>query len=139
MFSYQPGNPSQSANQRQALSGFHNFRFDRFGIQVHTTVMKMPSPMEMQLLALVATDERSGRDVAKLYRQETGKAISYGTLYTTFRRLKENGWVRVRDDQNEDGRVRYFNIDVDGRRALAKGRDFYADIAAFGLPEWRPA
>ncbi len=101
--------------------------------------MKLPSPMEMQLLALVANDERSGRDVAKLYQQETSKTISYGTLYTTFRRLKDDGWVKVRDDQDQDGRVRFFKIDVDGRRALANGREFYAGIAGFGLPEGRPA
>ena len=43
--------------------------------------------MEMQLLALVADQERAGREVAKLYHQETGKSIAYGTLYTTGRNL----------------------------------------------------
>src|SRR5882672_2194547 len=100
--------------------------------------MKMPSPMEMQLLAIVAGDERSGREVAKLYEQETGKTISYGTLYTTFRRLAESGWVKVRDDQDDDGRVRFFKLDIEGRRALAAGREFYASLATFGLPEGSP-
>ena len=93
----------------------------------------------MQLLALVAHEERSGREVAKLYEQETGKSISYGTLYTTFRRLKESGWVKTRDDEDEDGRVRFFRIDVDGRKALAEGREYYAGIANFGMPEGRTA
>ena len=95
--------------------------------------------MEMQLLALVAgTEELSGQEVFNLYREETGKCISYGTLYTTFRRLKENGWVKVRDDHDEDGRIRFFQIDIDGRRALDNGRRYYASIASFGLQGWRP-
>src|SRR5205823_5109156 len=108
-------------------------------MQVNTSCMNVPSPMEMQLLALVTDQERSGREVAKLYEEETGKAISYGTLYTTFRRLKERGWVKVRDDQDEDGRIRHFCLDMSGRRALACGREFYSGVARFGLAEGRPA
>lgn len=112
---------------------------DALSMQMHTNRMKLPSPVEMQLLALVAHGELSGREVAKMYEQETGKSMSYGTLYTTFRRLIESGWVKARDDEDEDGRVRFFKIDVDGRKALAEGRDYYAGIASFGLPEGRLA
>lgn len=101
--------------------------------------MKLPSPLEMQLLALVADDERSGREVAKLYKQEIGETIGYGSLYTCFRRMVEAGWVTVRDDKDEDGRVRFFKIDVDGRRALTNGRGYYAGISSFGLSEGRAA
>jgi DNA-binding PadR family transcriptional regulator len=101
--------------------------------------MKLPSPLEMQLLALIADDERSGREVAQMYKAETGEAIGYGSLYTCFRRMVEAGWVKVRDDLDEDGRVRYFKIDVNGRRALQNGRAFYAGISTFGLPEGRTA
>jgi len=94
--------------------------------------MSSPSPTEMQLLALVSDEELSGREVAKLFKESTGKAISYGTLYTTFRRLKDAGWVSVRDDEDEDGRIRYFRIDGPGIRALARGREFYRRIATFG-------
>lgn len=100
--------------------------------------MKMPSPIETQLLALVANEELSGRDVAKRFAQETGKSISYGTLYTTFRRLKESSWVKSRDDEDEDGRVRFFKIDVDGRKALANARSYYAEVARFGQPVGNP-
>jgi DNA-binding PadR family transcriptional regulator len=97
----------------------------------------IPSPIGMQLLSLVEHEERAGREVAKLYEQETGKPIAYGTLYTTFRRLRDAGWVKVRDDEDADGRVRYFQIDIDGRRALSNGRAFYAAIPRFGLPKLR--
>src|SRR5262245_39141442 len=92
------------------------------------------SEKEMQLLALVDT-ERSGREVAQLFEKETGRSISYGTLYTTFRRLKEEGLVKVRDSEDEDGRVRSFLITGAGQRALRNQREHYSALAAFGLPE----
>lgn len=98
--------------------------------------MRTPSPVETQLLALVDS-ERSGREVAKLYQQETGKEIPYGTLYTTFRRLKEAGWVTARDDEDEDGRVRYFRITGIGAAALSDARDYYRGLAGFALADWR--
>lgn len=94
--------------------------------------MNIPSPIEMKLLALVANQEMSGRDVAKRYVEETGRNISYGTLYTTFRRLKENGFIKVRDGEDEDGRIRYFRIDATGRHALAQAREYYSGLATFG-------
>jgi DNA-binding PadR family transcriptional regulator len=94
--------------------------------------MRTPSPVETQLLALVDT-ELSGREVAKLYQEETGKEMPYGTLYTTFRRLKEAGWVTSRDDEDEDGRVRYFRITGAGAGALSEARDYYRRLAGFAL------
>lgn len=87
----------------------------------------------MQLLALVAEEELAGREVALRYQTETGRAISYGTLYTTFRRLKDDGLVSVRDDEDEDGRVRYFRITGHGKRALNEARARYQSLASFGL------
>jgi len=101
--------------------------------------MNLPSPVEMQLLALVTDEELSGREVAKRFERETGRKISYGTLYTTFRRLKEANWVKVREDEDEDGRVRYFQADIGGKRALAEARAYYAGLAGFFLPEGRLA
>jgi DNA-binding PadR family transcriptional regulator len=91
------------------------------------------SQREMELLALVAFEELPGREVAKRFAEETGKSISYGTLYTTFRRLKEEGLVNVRDDEDADGRIRYFSINGAGKRALKGARDEYRKLASFGL------
>ena len=93
----------------------------------------IPTPLELQLLALVVT-RRSGREVAARYKDETGESISYGTLYTTFRRLKEAGWVTVHDDEDDDGRLRFFQIDAPGTKALNAGRTFYRELAGFGVP-----
>ena len=101
--------------------------------------MKIPSATEMQLLALVSACERSGREVAALYEDETGSKISYGTLYTTFRRLKDFGWVEARDDEDEDGRVRFFQTTGLGRQALDEARSYYQSLSVFGLSEGRAA
>jgi DNA-binding PadR family transcriptional regulator len=94
--------------------------------------MDLPSGTEFQLLTLVVT-ERSGREVAKLYEKETKRSISYGTLYTTFRRLREWGWVTVRDDEDEDGRIRWFRITASGVKAMERAREQYRNLASFGL------
>ncbi len=91
---------------------------------------KILSATELKLLSLVTT-ERNGREVAKLYRKETGKRISYGTLYTTFRRLRERGWVRMRGDRGSDGRIRLFVVTAAGSRALVGACAYYATLAEF--------
>ncbi len=94
---------------------------------------QLPSDKEFQLLALVAFKEKTGREVAKQFELDEGKSISYGTLYTTFRRMKEAGWVASRDDQDEDGRVRYFQITDAGLKAMNTARKRYETMAGFGL------
>ncbi len=93
---------------------------------------KILSATELKLLSLVTT-ERNGRDVAKLYRKETGKRVTYGTLYTTFRRLRERGWVKMRGDRGSDGRVRLFMVTASGVWALKRARAHYASLSGFGL------
>jgi DNA-binding PadR family transcriptional regulator len=94
--------------------------------------VKLPSPKELELLALISTKELTGREVALRYKAETGRSISYGTLYTTFRRLKEAGWVESRDDRDRDGRVRFFRLSASGARILKQARNEYARLATFG-------
>jgi len=93
---------------------------------------RLPSDVEFRLLAL-AVEEQSGREIARRYRHEVGHSISYGTLYTTFRRLKDAGWVKVREDSDVDGRVRFFQTSGAGLRALAAARSHHAALASFQL------
>jgi DNA-binding PadR family transcriptional regulator len=80
--------------------------------------MKMPSNTEYNLLCALGAREISGRALAKRYEQEQGSDISYGTLYTAMRRLKEGGWVAAREADEEDRRVRYFKLSAAGARHL---------------------
>lgn len=99
-------------------------------------VMADLSRVEFQLLALLNTREKSGRDVAVEFEAETGKAISYGTLYTTLRRLREAGYVSARDDLDKDGRIRFFVLTGAGRRVLTEARQTYAKLAVFAAPNF---
>lgn len=92
---------------------------------------KVPSPRELQLLALVVT-ERIGREVAKLYERETGERIPYGTVYTLLADMEEAGWVRSREDKRNGRRVRLFEIRGLGAKALNRGREYYRGLAEFG-------
>ena len=101
---------------------------------MHTNAVKLPSPTELQLLAILhECGELSGREVAKTFKRETGRSISYGTLYTAFRRLRERQWVHVRDSEDEDGRIRYFKVDSRGAAALTAARSYYSKLSGFGL------
>lgn len=100
-----------------------------YGIRVNTI---MPSEKQFQLLALCA-HEKSGRELAKAYEKEAGRKISYGTLYTTMRRLKEAGFVTVRDDEDADGRIRFFQATGAGLRAVAAARHRYMKLSNFGV------
>ena len=94
--------------------------------------MKLPSQKEFELLALLSDGrEHAGRAVALRYKEETGRTISYGTLYTTFRRLRSAGWIDAREDEDQDGRVRYFRVVGAGERVLTRARAHYAAMATF--------
>jgi DNA-binding PadR family transcriptional regulator len=90
--------------------------------------MKLPSKTERALLDALGGRERSGRDLAKQYEKESGKSISYGTLYTTMARLKDSGWVDSREDINGDRRVRLFKITGQGQSALSHIRAWESDV-----------
>jgi DNA-binding PadR family transcriptional regulator len=90
----------------------------------------VPSPMQLKILSLVL-GRRSGREVAELYRREWGEPISYGTLYTTLRRLSEAGWVNVEEALDADRRVRWYHISGRGVKAMNRGREHYRRIADF--------
>lgn len=98
------------------------------------SLMERISDREFELMALIAGGEMSGREIAKSFEEETGKPISYGTLYTTLRRLSERGLVNTRDDNDEDGRVRFFDLTGAGKQSLRAARSAYSALAKFALP-----
>ena len=85
----------------------------------------MLSAVELKVLALVS-EERSGREVAGLYRKQTGSKIPHGTLYSTLRRLRERGWVRMHRDRKLDPRIRLFVATAAGTSELEQTRSQYA-------------
>ncbi|HTH47943.1 MAG TPA: PadR family transcriptional regulator [Candidatus Limnocylindria bacterium] len=94
--------------------------------------MKLPSPTEAALLNSLGTLELSGRELAKAYSEQTGRAMPFGTLYTAMRRLKESGWVETRDDNDEDGRLRFFSVTGSGIAAMNAVNTFRPNSLTLG-------
>lgn len=95
--------------------------------------MKTLNPLEFQILAVLGTSPMAGRAIAVEYEKEFGR-ISYGTLYTTLRRLGEAGLVDAAESSDADGRIRNFTLTGNGRIALQRSRAFYRNLSQFGLP-----
>lgn len=93
----------------------------------NSSVERVPTPVEMVLLSLMARPH-SGRHLARRLREATGRSISYGSLYTTLRRMRDDGLVEI--TVGEDRRERLFQITGGiGKAALAKGREYYAALS----------
>jgi DNA-binding PadR family transcriptional regulator len=85
------------------------------------TSMHVPTIREMQLMVLVADEERCGHEVAELYKKETRKTISENVVYIVFKGLVRKGWIKMRDVHNDNHRIHYFHIMDAGRKALERG------------------
>jgi DNA-binding PadR family transcriptional regulator len=59
---------------------------------------------------------RTGRKLAQMYQEETGRSIAYGTVYRVMRHLKEEGLVESRKSRDENGVFREFKITSGGSR-----------------------
>jgi DNA-binding PadR family transcriptional regulator len=94
--------------------------------------MKMPSLTETALLVALGSSRLTGRELAQRYKEETGRNISYGTLYTTMSRLRKLGWVEQTDSEDEDGRLRYFEMTGAGAHALSETESFFGNLFGFG-------
>jgi DNA-binding PadR family transcriptional regulator len=96
---------------------------------------KLPSPREIELLRLVI-QERTGREVAMLYQEETGERMPYGTLYTAFAEMEKRGWVRIHQETEGDRRVRRIKIAPAGGAALRRASEEYARLHALARGAW---
>jgi DNA-binding PadR family transcriptional regulator len=95
--------------------------------------MQLPSTKEFELLALLIHGERSGRELAKAYKKEAARSISYGTLYVTLNRMVENGWVASREETDEVGKLTIYKITSGGRAAVNCFRSHLRNLSNFGL------
>ena len=77
-----------------------------------------------------------GREVARLYQQETGKQISYGTLYTTLRRMRQRGWVRMRRQADSPAAPSAVRQPVDSRLRSNVLGDTLEPSCPPSVPKW---
>jgi DNA-binding PadR family transcriptional regulator len=82
---------------------------------------------ELVLLAvLVLKDNAYGVSIRELIKEETGRDVSFGAIYTTLDRLKNKGYVSSKQGeptQERGGRAkRYFKIEGLGETALTEAQ-----------------
>ena len=80
---------------------------------------KVLSPVELQILALVV-EERTGREVAALFEREAGRRIPFGSLYTSFRRMRVRGLMTIGAHVADEAIV---------RASFARLRNLQEDVA----------
>ena len=78
---------------------------------------------ELILLAVLALRENAyGVSIRDLIEQETGRAVSFGAIYTTLERLQQKGYVSSQQGEStpeRGGRAkRYFKIEGAGEVVL---------------------
>src|SRR3989344_6643040 len=86
------------------------------------------APTELRLAVLVALVQGTGRMIARKILRDTGKKISFGTLYTSLGRLESKGIIRR--ESNIDRRMVNFVISPKGLTAIRESCAFYRFLRA---------
>ena len=77
------------------------------------------------ILSLLSKGESYGYALIQEVRQLSGDEIDWtdGMLYPVLHRMEENGWIKSRWVEIENGRKRkYYSLKKDGRKALEEQR-----------------
>jgi DNA-binding PadR family transcriptional regulator len=88
---------------------------------------------EPLILSLLAQGESYGYALIQEVKRRSGDKIEWtdGMLYPVLHRMEDNGWIRARWAELENGRKRkYYSIQKDGRRALKEKREQWALITS---------
>ena len=98
---------------------------------------------EPLILSLLAKGENYGYAIIQEIRTRSQEHLQWtdGMLYPVLHRMEENGWIKSRWVEIENGRKRkYYSIKKDGHQALKQKREQWTVISAVlgGLWEGEP-
>jgi DNA-binding PadR family transcriptional regulator len=88
---------------------------------------------EPLILSLLARGENYGYELIQQVKELSGDAIKWtdGMLYPVLHRMENNGWIKARWVEMENGRKRkYYSIKKDGHKALEDKREQWTMISA---------
>src|SRR5215813_12250390 len=88
---------------------------------------------EPLILTLLAKGESYGYELIQEVKRLSGDKIQWtdGMLYPVLHRMEENGWIKSRWGEVENGRKRkYYSIKKDGQKALKEKRDQWILISS---------
>jgi DNA-binding PadR family transcriptional regulator len=77
---------------------------------------------ELYILSALSSRELYGLEIIKRVKEDSGKEISLGGLYTTMNRLEKKGYVKNRwgesTSEREGNRRKYYKITASGQTVL---------------------
>ena len=95
---------------------------------------------EPLILSLLAQGESYGYALIQEVKRLSGDQIEWtdGMLYPVLHRMEENGWIKARWVEVENGRKRrYYSIKKDGHKALKEKRAQWTVLNAVLCGLWR--
>ena len=95
---------------------------------------------EPLILALLSRGESYGYALIQEVKRLSAEKIEWtdGMLYPVLHRMEDNGWIKSRWIEIENGRKRkYYSIRKDGRKALQEKRDQWSLIHSVLSGLWR--
>jgi PadR family transcriptional regulator PadR len=94
------------------------------------------------LLSILDGGESYGYQIIKRVRDLSGGRLdwSFGMLYAVLHRLENDGLVRAKWRQSEEGRLRkYYRLTEKGRKELRAEKDVWRSVNEVFLSLWTPA
>ena len=88
---------------------------------------------EPLILTLLSKGESYGYALIQEVKRLSGDKIAWtdGMLYPVLHRMEDNGWIKSRWAESENGRKRkYYSIKKDGHQALKEKREQWAVISS---------
>jgi DNA-binding PadR family transcriptional regulator len=95
---------------------------------------------EPLILSLLARGESYGYALIQEVKRISGDQIEWtdGMLYPVLHRMENNGWIKARWVEIENGRKRkYYSLKKDGQKALMEKRDQWKVISSVLSDLWR--
>lgn len=113
-----------------------------FPLDIHSMAMYPAAMIEKELVAasteplilsLLSRGESYGYELIQEVKRLSGDKIKWtdGMLYPVLHRMEDNGWIKSRWVESENGRKRkYYSIKKDGHQALKEKREQWTLISS---------
>ena len=95
---------------------------------------------EPLILSLLSARESYGYELIQEVKRLSKEKINWtdGMLYPVLHRMEDNGWIKSRWVEIENGRKRkYYSINQDGRQALKEKREQWRAVSAVLNGLWK--
>jgi PadR family transcriptional regulator, regulatory protein PadR len=92
---------------------------------------------ELRVLSTLMGKEKYGLEIIKFVKDETGKELSLGGLYTTLHRLEKKGYVKSRfgevTAERGGNRRKYYKLTGTGQKILSEAQQSLSPLWNMGV------